>query len=306
VFAVYPLEDHIDVSEKTRQAKAYEDTVDNHRPEDRAAMDQLESGTSRIPDNRTELWKWVNYFLAAIRSMFGESCPLLGKLSQLKNILNRDTYFRNFHATEWRCYFWRYHLAVRAFFDPSPDVDRLEEFAEFISRARRGIPVAHVEVPRELINQLTPNPNGSQKRGGGGGGGSHAPQGNPRTPTGAPAGIHDGSNIGRRWGKEWGNLLKSAVNEATEAVKNAGGEWGLNRIYAGNMEAAFGGMMRLVKPSPSGGRSPCPRLFTYGKCRTSGCRNSHNLEHDPTPDQSRAFVGWVKAKCQEIKSHPNA
>ena len=80
VFSVYPLADNADPGDRRRTAKAYEDTMDNHRPGEREAMDGLSAGPPIVPGDRTEMWKWVQYFMVAMLMMFGKYCPVLPHL----------------------------------------------------------------------------------------------------------------------------------------------------------------------------------------------------------------------------------
>ena len=51
--------------------------MDNHRPGEREQMGQLSNHKGRIPESRIEAWKWVQYYAAAVETIFGGDCPLL-------------------------------------------------------------------------------------------------------------------------------------------------------------------------------------------------------------------------------------
>ena len=302
VFSVYPLADNSDPGDKRRKAKAYEDTMDNHRPGEREEMEKMSGGLSTIPSSRLETWHWVQYFAAAVETIFGRGCPLLAHLRRYKSLLNTEVGFRNFHAEEWKCYFWKYHVAVRAYFNPGGNGDPLLPFSDFMYRVRQGQGVTRLEVPAELLGRshasgieeggdITPVP----LRGGGGGGGLSR-----------NAGGTDGGNssVAKKCAAEWAKALSKPIKDAEKAVKAAGGRWNLMKLYTDSASTAFGNMMSVVRPSKSGEKDPCPRLFSCGKCRTKGCKCAHQFVKEPTAEQAKSFIDWVKARCAEIKANP--
>lgn len=300
VFSVYPLADNADPGDRRRKAKAYEDTMDNHRPGEREEMDRLSTGAVSIPHDRTEMWKWVQYFIAAIMTMFGPECPMLGYLQRMKDVLNSDVPFRNHRPEDWRAYFWKYHCAVRAYFSPSSSLDRGQPFNDLHLRMRQGQPVMALEVPPELLGGPQP---AASRLGGGKGKGGPAPD----PPKGRPAPVatgHDASNTSRRISSEWAQALEKPLQEARDAVRGAGGSWTLKCLYSNGMEEAFGPMVNLLKPERGGRRSPCPRQFTYGECSVKRCNASHSFAREPSREQAKAFLDWVRARCSEIKENP--
>ena len=303
VFAVYPLADDMDPGSSRAKAKAYEDTMDNHRPGEREEMEGLSECRSAIPATRTEFWKWVQYFAAAVETIFGDDCPLLEYLDRMKELVCDDRMFRRHGGDDWKGYFWKYHIATREYFRPIGRLDyRLQPLIDLLNRMRQGIPVSNQEVPRELLSGPK-----ARQAGGSGGGGSLAPvELRQQTPTASgadPPRSGEGS-IARKAATAWGRQLGEAVKEATEAVEGAGKKWSMKTLYPNGIGEAFGDMKGLMKANKSGQKDPCPRLFTYGKCKVKKCNQSHIMEREPSGNQSRRFVDWVKGRCGAIKDSP--
>ena len=78
----------------------------------------------------------------------------------------------------------------------------------------------------------------------------------------------------------------------------------MQKLYPQGLADAFGDMLSLVKNNRAGRKSPCPRRFTYGKCLSKGCKESHGFEKEPATVQGRRFLDWVTKKCADIKANP--
>lgn len=159
VFSVYPLPDSSDPGDKRLKAQAYEDTMDNHAPADREAMEKLSLATANIPYSRTELWRWVTFFLAVVRTILGEACPLAERVRAFQELLNVETSFRWHTPAHWAGYFWKYHTAVREYFKRQNGGEgRLCGFNDLLWRMRQGQPIMDPEVPPELVHAWSPPP----------------------------------------------------------------------------------------------------------------------------------------------------
>ena len=77
-------------------------------------------------------------------------------------------------------------------------------------------------------------------------------------------------------------------------------------MFPGGLEPAFGAILETVKATPAGSRSPCPRIFLYGKCTVGNCKASHELSRMPTDAAIKHYTDWVTTKCAEIKANPSA
>ena len=303
VFSVYPLADNGDPGDRRRTAKAYEDTMDNHRPGEREAMDGLSAAPPIVPGDRTETWKWVQYFTAAMLTMFGKYCPVLPHLRRYREFLNSETNFRQYRPNDWRAYFWKYHCAIRAFFSRSEATDQVQPFVDFLYRVRQGQGVSSLEVPPELWTK--PEATGHRQQGGGGGGGSP-----PSAKKKASKEGHQGSgrNEDRTTSKllatEWSNTIGKHLQETIGAVKQAGGKWTTNILFDKGIQEAFGDMTEGLKINALGTKAPCPRLFVYGTCKVAKCNASHQFLRDPTREQARKYTDWVISRCVAIKADP--
>ena len=304
IFVIYPLADHADPGTNRRRAKAYEDTMDNHAPSDRVAMESQDGGDLSIPSNRTELWRWLQYFEAATQTIFGDGCPMLPYLRRIKRIVGNGTPSRHHGPDEWRACFWKYHCAVRAFFAPSGGAAEKEQpFKDLIYRMRQGQPVSPREVPPELCqhrpSHQVPIPGGGGgNRSGGGGSGDPPPRrgGGPRdTP----------SQLSIDTANQWARTLAPKLAKAKEALLRAGKEWNMGVLYRGKNTESFGDMVNLLAPGSGGHKSPCPRMFTYGVCKAKSCRASHNLTRAPSSGQGKKYLDWVEARCATIISDPS-
>ena len=303
VFSVYPLPDNADPGDKRHKTKSHEDTMDNHAPADRETMNKLSGFEGRIPADRTELWKWLQYFAAAVQTVFGTDAPLLPFLIRMRELINAETMFRNFGASDWRAYFWKYHCAVRAYFAPSgSEHDRIQPLRDLLSRLRQGQPIGPQEVPKEIFGVApTGNrPSGGTSGGGGLGGGSPTSSGSGQTRS-----QDRGQSEAKRLAAEWGRNLAPHLDGAKRAVEGAGKTWNLKALCPRSCNEAFGDMARLLKENRSGRQLPCPRLFTYGKCNVRSCNGCHQFTRPPSAEQARMFTDWVTARCAEIKQDPS-
>ena len=299
VFAVYPLADHADAGDKRNKARAYEDTMDNHRPGDREAMERLSLCSEAVPDSRTEMWKWVRYFTAAVETIFGKRAPILSHLERLAFIINSETMFRFHSAQNWRGYFWKYHCAIRSYFHPTLEFqDRVQPFSDLLFRVRQGQPILPQEIPQEILGPAaalpsgaTPNPNHDARR--------HQSSSSATRDSASPR--SDPNPVAKKWAEQWAKSVGPAVQEAAEACKKAGTRWNLRVLYPNGCTEAFGDMTQLLKPGPNGRQVPCPRLFTYGSCTVSNCNACHHLSRDPSHDQACKFTDWVKKRAASIK-----
>jgi len=297
VFSVYPLDDNEDPGARRDRAMAYEDTMDNHRPAEREQMGQLSQCNAPIPDSRTEMWKWVQYFVAAVETIFGGDCPLIRYLESYKSTINSNVGFARFGRNEWKAYFWKYHCAVRMYFSPGGDDDsRVRPFMDFLNRVRQGQPITWVEVPSEVWGTHTQTKAAGGQIGASGlGGGGRRSQGDDQG---------EARSMSKQVASEWSKAVSPMVKKASDAVKAAGKDWSMKLLYPKGCKEAFGGALNIVKPNNMQKREPCPRLFTYGKCRTGRCSDSHNLEREPTAGQKKHFVDWVEKRCAEIVADP--
>ena len=268
--------------------------MDNHRPGERQSMEDISAFDNRMPGTRTETWKWVNYFRTAVGVLFGPSCPLLDYLETYIQYLNEETRFRSFTAEHWRAYFWKYHLAVQGFFEPSRRANprSVQEFEDFLLRIRMGLPVQAAELPRAM-----------------------APSGSPRQPTQADQGNNPGSgrsqgdnnpenSVGRRVAREWQHLLTRPLKDAKDAILAANKNWNMKVVFPNGAKEVFGGFGTQVQAGGNGSRDPCPRLFAYGKCSARRCNCSHSLAREPMSTETRAYIDWVQRRCAEIKNTP--
>ena len=296
VYAVYPMPDHSDPGASRAKAQAYEDTMDNHRPGEREAMDSLSDCRSDTPANRTEMWKWVQYYMAATETIFGPEAPILPYLQRMKELLGQETMFRGHGSVDWRAYFWKYHMALRAYYSPSGGLEaRLQPMIDLLGRMRQGIPVSRTEVPEEALAVKGKDRERPIEL-------RSAPSNQRREDSGS-AGNRD-SNVAKRLAKEWSRQVAESVKDAADAVKAVGKEWSMKVLYPKGVGEAFGDMTSVMRANSAGRKDPCPRLFTYGQCKVKKCNQSHSMDREPSGGQSKRFVDWVKGRCSAIKTSP--
>ena len=294
VYSVYPLADGVDPAEDRRRAKAYEETMDNHRPDERAAMEQLTGCARDTPGSRNEFWEWIRFFEAATESVFGPEAPLLVYLRRLRTLVSSATHFRGHRPSDWMGYFWKYHCAVRAYYRAAGDsTERLIPFNDLLIRIRQGQPI----FPQEVPDEIRPSP----------------PAPRPRTEERGPAKEkeerkkeRDRDPAGARLAEAWGRALAPSIRNAREAVEAAGRKWELPILFPDGLAKHLGGLASTVKPTSAGKRQACPRLFVYGSCKLAKCRLSHGFTKEPNREQAKQFVESVEARCKEVKASPNA
>ena len=108
----------------------------------------------------------------------------------------------------------------------------------------------------------------------------------------------------KRLAAEWARAVPKPVKEAQEAVEKGKGRWTLKAVFPNRCAEAFGDMAALMKPNTAGSKTPCPRLFAYGKCKVQRCNCSHSFAREPSKGQGRKFIDWVTVRCTEIKLNP--
>ena len=98
VHLVYTSSDSADLVGKCQKVVAYKDAMDDHRPSKHKAMAQLYN--TRAPSQTVgfETWKWIQCFIATMKTTFGLDAPLLPSLWHFKEILNGDIMFQQHHA----------------------------------------------------------------------------------------------------------------------------------------------------------------------------------------------------------------
>jgi len=291
VFSIYPLPDNADPGERRARTKAYEDTMDNHKPGDRQEMENLSQCTSQIPDSRTELWKWVRYFLAASETTFGPDAELLVFLRRILELINSERMFRYYLSNEWAGYFWKYHTAVRKYFSRNADTNsRHEGFQDLLFRMRQGQPVLMVEFPAEIRARHQ-------------GGDSPSPTYQHPSPRTTPQTSARSSTdpTAQKVAEEWARRIGPAVKKAQANTESAGQKWNLRLLYPDGCKEAFGNMLGIVKPNKAGKQVPCPRLFTYGNCRVKNCNASHGLTREPTTAEGKSFTDWIEKRASQFK-----
>ena len=302
IFSIYPLPDGSDPSARRRRAVAFEDTMDNHRPGDRQSMVEATHFEGALPVGRTPTRDWVRHVKEATEVLFGDRCPALPWLDRYVLYLNEGLRFRNFTEREWRVLFWKLHVALRLFFRPTCrlGLPAIQELSDFLMIIRTGLQPNPADLPVELFHGTGGGRTAEPHQVGNGGlveTGLEA----ERTSGGGPT---DAGSLAKKVAKEWQRLLARPLKDAKEAYVNAGKQWGMKVVFPNGAKEAMGNFARQVRPTASGGTTPCPRLFVYGKCASRRCNCSHNLQREPTSAETRAYVDWVQARCSEIKSNP--
>ena len=114
-------------------------------------MAKLTGCAQSIPKSRQELWEWVRFFEAAVETTFSQDSPLLPYLVRMRQAINSGINFRGHKAADWQAYFWKYHVAVRAFFrNHGSWTDNLQPFNDLLFRLRQGVPCMPQEIPPEM------------------------------------------------------------------------------------------------------------------------------------------------------------
>ena len=298
VYSVYPLADSADLGAERDRSRAYEDTMDNHRPGEREIMGQLSSFAKDTPGERTEFRRWAQYFRAWLEVIFGHFAIQLPILRRMEETLATATPFRYLRPQDFQGYYWKYHCAVRRSFLPSREHEpNTQPFTDLLFRMRQGMPFSPQEVPGTLQDS------------------GHKRNGEP-LPNGGPA-RQERDKRPKRSGAEISGVTKTTVDkiiraigpkikEASEAMERVGKRLNSRTMFPSGLDPAFGAILPLVKATEGGSRSPCPRVFLYGKCTVANCRASHELTRAPPDGAIKHYVDWVEAKCAEIKANPNA
>jgi hypothetical protein len=230
--------------------------------------------------------------------IFGEYVLQLPSMQRMEETLTVPTPFRYHGPQEFQGYFWKYHCAIRRSFMPSRDHEsRMQPFQDLLFRMRQGMPYSPQEIPLELR-----------------GGGNKRP-GEIAPPSGSPRGEREKRQ--RRQGVEVTGVVKPVVEkiirtigqkvkEASDAMEAAGKKLSTRTMFPAGLEPAFGAILDVVKATPAGSKSPCPRLFLYGRCTVGNCKASHELSRAPPDAAVKHYTDWVTAKCAQIKANPNA
>ena len=302
LFSIYPLPDSSDPGVRRRRAVAYEDTMDNHRPEERETMTEASKCTVPIPDNRASMWAYVSFVSTTYLCMFGEDCRLPEYLDVYIDYLKEGRRFRHYSTSNWRALFWKHHTALRQFFSAHDPQSReaYQALADFNMTVRSELQLNTASMPTELFSDLTGTTRRPRKALEDG----LALEEGPDKAPAAKSTRHKINPEAQAAATDWASLLARPLKDAKEAVLRTGKQWGMSKVFPNGAAAALGSFANQVQPTPSGRSNPCPRLFAYGKCASRRCNDSHQLKRAPNTQESRSYVDWVQARCAEIKAHP--
>ena len=294
VYAIYPLADASDTGAARDKAMAYEDTMDNHRPREREEMGQISLFAQDTPGNRVTFWQWTGYFRVAVTLLFGNHFVCLAHLRRLEQLMTQVEIFRYVERDAYRGYYWKLHCAVRRAVRPQRAWEEpLQAFGDLLFRIRQGQPYSPAEIPPEL-SPRRPAPLAGKREETGGPGRSKPKDEKKKDISSGTQAVAD------RIAKVVGPALQSA----SAVMEKANAKLTTRSVFPDGLDSAFGEIMQMVKPTPKGSTSPCPRLFLYGRCPLGNCRASHELSRTPNEAAIKHYTDWVEARCAKLKENP--
>jgi hypothetical protein len=235
------------------------------------------------------MWQWVNFFHAAVETIFGANAPLLECLRFTRDLAGAQTNFKCHTPADWRAYFWRCHIAVRDHFHPHKRRDeRMMAMNDLLACMRFGRVIMEREVPPELRHQTqTEKGKSKQKDKHNAGGADRDNDDRPR----------NARNFAKKFASDCARATASSIDKAKEAVQTAGKVWHLPLLFPE-------GCAQMLGDAAAGVPNPCPRLCAHGKCTVQKCKQSHNLANEPSRQQAQTFIGRIKDRCKEIAANP--
>ena len=293
VYAIYPLEDDADTGHLRTQAMAFEETMSTHTPEHREAMSKLAVAVTMTPAHRERLWRWVKYYATVMRLLFGPHMVALAPLRRFAELLGQVVPFRHYQPNQFRALFWKYHCSMRRLFRPGQTQgEPTESFNDLLARLRQGVPIYPDEVPQEPI---VPSP------------ASKPPPSGATTPKqGKPPKQLQENSITKGVVERITRITGPAVQAASDAARKVNAKISSRKIFPNGINEAMGELKTLMKPTASGQRTACPRLFVYGRCTLKQCRSSHELTREPSQGVIKQYTDWVERRAAKLKENPKA
>jgi len=279
-WTIGPYPETFDTSSLRAAASHYEDTIDNHRPGDRAAMENLSDRSLVIPTSRLEFLHYVE-FMATWAMVFFTSRGILPRgLDSIHSHLKKLRLFSGHGPSDWRIYFWRLHVSMRELFGPDQSAENLNALIRSIRLGERLIDNCPKEMRPGVEKDQSPQ----------------IPRVSPVSRTDSPR------SETRTPPPEFTHRFKDDLDLAKEALEKAGKEFNSYHVYGGRNEIAriMGGEFpKLVK----GGR-PCAAYFLLGRECGKRCRNGHQFTRPPSEKIIDGVVSRAKANIAKAIAHP--
>ena len=284
---------HSEAARQRQQMLHYEETIDNHRPDDRAKSEQLLKAADDTPQGRFALFRWVDHAMTLLQIFFGDDCAAFTELKPLATLLQSPENFHNYRPINWTALAWRLHLGLRCFFQAK---GQGPVAVATIQRITYDLSSGHKYGP-DVLPLDHPHFSKTPPQGGGRGRQVDVDYTNPASrveppPTKRQKTPAKGSTMAPKFA--------SLIQKASAAVDN--------KLRASMLWKTTDDIHKLLGPKfmeliPTG-KQPCLKYHIFGACASPNCNFCHATSQSPSTEVVNGIAGRVKERVDAFVLNP--